>query len=256
MKVLIIEDEAAVAKRLSRIIGELEPGFGILSVLESVEETVEWLNNHAHPDLLFMDVQLADGLSFEIFDHVQVNVPVIFTTAFNNYAIRAFKVNSVDYLLKPINKEELRQAIEKFKSKFLNGAANPGIDYSRLSEAMKQEDRKKHARILVRYGQTLKAIEVKDIACFYTDNKTVYLHTFANNRYPIDERLDALGEMLDPLKFFRLNRSAIINFEAIDNMYAYSKSRVNVELKTPCDLSFTSSSERSAAFKDWLSGKL
>jgi len=256
MKVLIIEDEPAVAKRLAKIIGELEPGFDILGVLDSVEETVNWLESHSPPDLLLMDIQLADGLSFEIFGQVKVETPVIFTTAFDNYAIRAFKVNSVDYLLKPVNKDELRKAIDKFKLKFAKGVTNPGIDYTKLSEAMKQDNQKKQVRFLVRYGQKLKSFEVTEAACFYTDKKSVYLHTFANDRYPIDERLDALEEMLDPLKFFRVNRSTIINFEAIDNMYAYSKSRVNVELKAPLDLSFISSTERSGPFKDWLSGKL
>ncbi len=254
MKYLIIEDEPALAKRLANLIRETEPETTLLATIDSVEEAVNWLSTHPHPDLLFMDIQLADGLSFEIFSQVEVKIPVIFTTAFDNYAIQAFKVNSVDYLLKPINREELKKAIEKFKQAGFQ-KTSPDFDLGKLVDLLKGEQKKHLQRLLVKFGSKLKAVGIEEIACFYTENKTVYLHTFTNDRYPIDERLDGLEQSLDPDQFFRINRTAIISFAAIENMYAYSKSRVNVELKKPLTLSFVSSTERSADFKEWLGGK-
>lgn len=253
MKYLIIEDEPALAKRLANLIAEIEPGAVLLGTIDSVEEAVKWLVANPHPDLLFMDIQLADGLSFDIFKQVEIKTPVIFTTAFDNYAIQAFKVNSVDYLLKPLNRDELKNAIEKFK---LSGFQKNTVDFdlSKLAAMLKGEQKKFLQRLLVKFGSKLKAIGIEEIACFYTENKTVYLHTFTNDRYPIDDRLDALELSLNPQQFFRINRTAIINFTAIENMYAWSKSRVNVELKRPLTLSFVSSTERSADFKDWLGG--
>lgn len=251
MKVLIIEDEQSVAKRLIRLIRETAPDMEISGETDSVEDSIDWLNNNRPPDLIFMDIHLADGISFDIFKRTHVQTPVIFTTAYDNYAIQAFKVNSIDYLLKPINKEELKHAIEKFRARKINTDSEK-IDYTKLAEQIRGQEQ---TRLLVRYGQRLKSIEIEDVACFYTENKTVYLHTFSNDRYPIDERLDALENTVDPRMFFRVNRSAIVNFKAIGDMYAYSKSRVNIELKKPIDLSFTSSTDRSSDFKDWLSGK-
>lgn len=256
MKVLIIEDEQAVARRLVKLVAEMEPGFEILEVIDSVEDAVNWLNNNKMPDLLFMDIHLADGISFEIFDQVQVDAPVIFTTAYDNYAIRAFKVNSVDYLLKPLNREELHKAMDKFLAmKNAGEDVHPGVDYKRLAALISGEQKPLQTRMLVRFGQKFKSIEIKDVACFYTDDKTVYLHTFGDKRYPIDERLDSLEEVLDPDQFFRVNRGAIVNFDAIDEMEAYSKSRVHMTLKKPLDMDFVSSTVRSGAFKNWLSGK-
>jgi DNA-binding LytR/AlgR family response regulator len=256
MNILIIEDEQAVAKRLINLLGELEPGFHVLAIIDSVEEAVEWLRQNPSPDLLFMDIHLADGLSFDIFEKVEITVPVIFTTAYDNYAIRAFKVNSVDYLLKPVNREELRKAIQKFRQMHTAGDhRGTDINYTKLAALISGEKKTMQTRILVRFGQKLKSIEIKNVACFYTENKTVYLHTFANDRYPIDDRLDSLEETLDPDRFFRVNRGAIVNFDAIDEMETYSKSRVHMTLKKPLDLSFVSSTERSGAFKVWLSGK-
>ena len=251
MKVLIIEDEQDVARRLIRLIGEVAPDFEIQGITDSVEDTVKWLRSNPAPDLLFMDIHLADGISFEIFKQVEIQSPVIFTTAYDNYAIQAFKVNSIDYLLKPINKLELEKAISKFRARARK--VTPTLDYSQLADIIREKEQK---RIVVRYGQKLKAIEIQDVACFYTENKAVYLHTFSDERYPIDERLDALEKILDPYLFFRVNRSAIVNFKAIHEMYAYSKSRVNIELKKPLELSFTSSTERSSDFKEWLAGKI
>jgi DNA-binding LytR/AlgR family response regulator len=254
MKILIIEDEQAVSKRLIKLIAEIESDWKILDVIDSVEDAVAWLSKNPMPDLLFMDIHLADGLSFEIFEQTSVEAPVIFTTAYDNYAIEAFKTNSVDYLLKPIKADELRRAIEKFK-KFHKSDFDNRIDFTKLTAMLSKPEQKQQTRLLVRFGQKFKSIEIKDVACFYTESKTVYLHTFSNDRYPIDDRLDSLELILDPVQFFRVNRSAIVNFDAIDEMVAYSKSRIHMELKNPLILSFVSSTERSGAFKEWLSGK-
>ncbi|MCF8366457.1 MAG: LytTR family DNA-binding domain-containing protein [Bacteroidales bacterium] len=256
MEILIVEDEQAVAKRLIKLISDLEPEFNILGVIDSVEEAVQWFAVNPSPDLLFMDIHLADGLSFEIFEKVNISIPVIFTTAYDSYAIQAFKVNSVDYLLKPINKEELRRAFAKLRQIHSSAPmAEASVDYQKLAAIITGRQNPLQTRILVRFGQKFKSIEIKDVACFYTENKTVYLHTFANDRYPIDDRLDSLEEVLDKAKYFRINRSTIINFDAIDEMEAYTKSRVHITLKKPLDISFVSSTERSGDFKDWLSGK-
>lgn len=257
MHILIIEDEQAVAKRLIKLLGELEPDFNILGVIDSVEEAVNWFGKNTMPDLIFADIHLADGISFEIFEKVNIDAPVIFTTAYDNYAIRAFRVNSVDYLLKPVNREELRKAIDKFKMTRNEGSTNAQeVDYQKLAKLISGKEKPLQTRMLIRYGQKFKSIEIKEVACFYTENKTVYLHTFADDRYPIDDRLDSMEEVLDPEKFFRVNRGAIVNFEAIDEMEAYSKSRVHITLKKPLTLDFVSSTERSGAFKTWLSGNI
>lgn len=256
MNTLIIEDEQAVAKRLIKLLGEVAPDFEIVEEIDSVEDAVIWFSKNEKPDLIFMDIHLADGISFEIFDKVPVDAPVIFTTAYDNYAIQAFKVNSVDYLLKPVNRDELKKAIEKFRGFQTEQSGDASkVDYARLAEIITGKMKPLQTRMLVRFGQKLKSIEVKDVACFYTENKTVYLHTFHDDRYPVDDRLDSLEEVLEPEHFFRVNRGAIVNFEAIDEMESYSKSRVHMTLKKPLDLDFVSSTERSGAFKIWLSGK-
>ena len=256
MKVLLIEDEQAVAKRLTKLLGEVAPDFIIVDEIDTVEGAITWLRANKMPDLIFMDIHLADGISFEIFDKVRVDAPVIFTTAYDNYAIQAFKVNSVDYLLKPVNKEALSNAILKFRnSASIQADASPGIDYPKLAGMISGKQQPRQTRILVRFGQKLKSIQIKDVACFYTDDKTVYLHTFGDDRYPVDERLDNLEEVLDPDAFFRVNRGAIVNYDAIDEMETYSKSRVHMTLKKPVSVDFVSSAERSGAFKRWLSGK-
>jgi DNA-binding LytR/AlgR family response regulator len=256
MKVLIIEDEQAVAKRLINLLNDAAPDFEILDVVDSVEDSVTWFQTHEMPGLIFMDIHLADGISFEIFEKVQIDAPVIFTTAYDNYAIRAFKVNSVDYLLKPVNKEELDAAIGKFRETVVQHSEEPSnIDYLKIAEIVTGKKPALQSRFLVRYGQKLKTIDIKDVACFYTEDKTVYLHNFNNDRYHIDDRLDTLEEVLDPEKFFRVNRGAIVNYDAIDEMETYSKSRVHMTLKKPVSVDFVSSAERSGAFKKWLSGK-
>lgn len=254
MKVLIVEDEPSVANRLITLLKELAPEMAIAPVVDSVEEAVDVLSNQPPPQLIFMDIHLADGISFEIFDLVEVKTPVIFTTAYDNYAIRAFKVNSVDYLLKPVNREELLLAIKKFRALTTPHSTFQQPDLKKIANEVLAERKTGRKRFLIRYGQKLKTVAFEEAACFYAEDKTVFLHTFSNQRYPLDDSLDRLEAMADSTRFFRVNRSAIINIEAIEEMETYTKGRVHITLKKPPGLTFVSSTEKSAAFKAWLGG--
>ena len=252
MKVLIIEDEQATAKRLEKLLHEIGPEIQILDTLDSIESAVKWYKSNSQPDLVFQDIHLADGSCFEIFKEVRVDSPVIFITAYDQYAIDAFKVNSIDYLLKPLKKEQLAESLKKFKRIF-STKASPGIDYSKLAEQIKKQSQQQ--RFVVRYGQKIKAVEVGDIAYFFTDSGNNFFRTFKNNTYPVDFSLDKLEEMLDKGKFYRINRQFIINIDAINEMYTYSKSRVKIELDPPCEIDTIASTERSSDFKKWLAGE-
>lgn len=249
MKTLIIEDEAAAVRRISKLILEVDSNIEIVEDLDSIESTLNWLENNPLPDLIFMDIHLADGSSFEIFNHVEIIKPIIFTTAYDQYAIQAFKVNAIDYLLKPIKKVELETALGKYK-KWQKPLA---FDYKTLAREMNRDEYNK--RFLIRFGQQIRVIEFRDAAYFYTQDKITFIVTKENKRYPIDYSLDKIEEMADPRTFFRINRQFIINIEAIKEMYAYSKSRVKIDLQPSCDLDTVVSTERSPHFKKWLIGE-
>lgn len=252
--IFILEDEEAALNRLIKIIKQTIPDARVVGSEDSVESCVEWLECHAQPDLIFMDIHLADGSSFEIFQKVTVQAPVIFTTAYDKYAIKAFKVNSIDYLLKPIKPEELLESFEKFRLWNKNKTAQ-AIDYDRLCKVLKESEASYQERIVVKYGQKIKTIEIANTAYFYTAEKVVFLCTFDANNYPIDYNLDALEGMVNPKEFFRINRQFIINIKAIDQMFSYSKSRVKILLKPPASIETIVSTDRSGKFKSWLSGK-
>ena len=250
--VLIIEDEEAACQRLQKLVTDALPEAVILSPLASIRSAIEWFSVNAAPDLIFLDVHLADGQSFEIFKKVKVTSPIIFTTAYDQYALEAFKVNSIDYLLKPIKKDELKRAIDKFLS--FNVPAHSDINFQKLLSAIQSPKLSYKQRFVVRYGEHIKTIEASDSAYFYTENKANFLVTKDNKRFAIDYNLDQLDELLDPKKFFRINRQFIIGFHAITDMFSYSKSRVLIKLNPPSKLETIVSSERSASFKLWLNG--
>ncbi|MEQ1746477.1 MAG: LytTR family DNA-binding domain-containing protein [Saprospiraceae bacterium] len=253
MNILLVEDENAAARRLEKMLGEVVPDAVVLSRLDSVEAAVLWLQNNPQPDLMLLDIHLADGSSFEIFDHVQVTCPVIFTTAFDEYALRAFKVNAVDYLLKPIKASELAAAVEKYKKTFLTAAPDLA---SLLDMLRKQEGSRYLRRMLIRFSNSIKLVDMSDVAYFYTKDKITFLVARSTGkRYPADYALDKLESMLDPTVFFRINRQFIINVAAIREMHPYSKSRVKVELEPSTDQDTIVSTERSADFKRWLVGE-
>ncbi|MCX6290999.1 MAG: LytTR family DNA-binding domain-containing protein [Bacteroidetes bacterium] len=251
--VLIIEDEEPAAGRLLKMLKEIDPGIVVLDVIVSVNSAVDWLKQHTPPDLILMDIHLADGESFEIFKKTEVTSPVIFITAYDEYAIRAFKVNSIDYLLKPVKKDDLQQALGKFHKLH---TAKPGVasDFSKLLETLKAPKQEYKKRFIIRFGDHIKSIDAKDVAYFFTEDKINFLKTHDNKTYPVDYNLDKLEAMLEPAVFFRINRQFIISIKAIDQMFAFSKSRVKVKLVPPTDADTIVSTERSADFKDWLGG--
>ncbi|MFN8250802.1 MAG: LytTR family DNA-binding domain-containing protein [Ferruginibacter sp.] len=249
MNILLIEDEEPAAKRLQKMILETAPGATVSDNIVSVSSGIKWLNENPAPDLIISDIQLADGLSFEIFKATAVQCPVIFTTAYDQYAIEAFRVNSIDYLLKPVKKEELSNAISKYQK--LHKAA-PAINIEQLLKAMQPAAQEYKKRFVVRYGEHIKTIGVDEVAYFYTEDKINFLTTKENRRFTVDFNLDTLETMLDPAAFFRINRQYIISIQSIAEMFAYSKSRVLVKLNPPAKHETVVSTERSADFKLWL----
>lgn len=253
MRVLIIEDEEPAALRVKKLLSEIEPDASVLEILVSVRSAVQWLGSHTAPDLILLDINLADGSSFEIFSQVKVESPVIFITAFDEFAIQAFKVNSVEYLLKPVKKEEFVSAINKYKRIHTNKSGFP--DLKMLVETLKDKQEPFKKRFLIRYGEHIKSVDISQVAYFYTEEKINFLKTKDNHTYPLDYNLDKLETMLDPEHFFRINRQFIISIDSIEEMYSFSKSRVKVNLKPPINLDTIVSTERSPHFKEWLSGK-
>jgi two-component system response regulator LytT len=249
LKVVIIEDEAVAAERLAVMLQEISPGIEILARLDSVENSVQWLLNNT-ADLLFLDIQLSDGLCFSIFEQVAVHTPVIFTTAYDQFTIRAFKLNSIAYLLKPIRKNELEESLEKYrllKSFFT-------LDIERLLENLQGKEPEYKKRFLITYGERIRKVEVSEIAWFQAMEKNVFLQTFANQSYPVDFTLDRLETMLDPAEFFRINRRFLISMNAIVNMTAWSRSRIKITLKPPPggDEDAVVSIDRAVGFRRWL----
>lgn len=249
MKTVIIEDEKLAQERLEELIGEIDPSIEVIEKLTSVEESVKWLKKNK-PDLVFLDIQLEDGLSFEIFKKVNVDVPVIFTTAYDQYAIKAFKLNSVDYLLKPIRKVELKDALDKYK----NIKSSYLRDFEDVFQSIINKEVNYKKRFLVQYGQKIKKVETSEIAFFYAMEKNVFMTTFEKSNYPVNFSLDKLTDVLDPEKFFRINRKMIINFDAIKNMIPFSRSRIKIELNPPApkEVEALVSVERASSFKEWL----
>lgn len=252
MRVLIIEDEAPAFRRLQKILEEVQPDIQIVEVIDSVEESVKWLNNHNAPDLIFMDIQLSDGISFEIFEKVQITRPVIFTTAFDEYMLRAFKVNSIDYLLKPIKIEDLTQSMQKLKAMKTAFGEDTRPDFNSLISQIKMIDRKYKHRFLVKLGDKLISIETVNIAYFQMRHGVVQLVTMEDKKYIMDQTLDELNNQLDPEKFFRANRQFLIHFNAIKLVHKYHKGKLFIDLTLPTSEPVTVSSEKASVFKEWL----
>ncbi|HCK21061.1 MAG TPA: DNA-binding response regulator [Bacteroidetes bacterium] len=245
-KVLIVEDEQIAASYLEKLIVEIDPGLQVIGRTDTVKATVEWLNSHA-ADLIFMDIQLADDISFSIFDKVDVTAPVIFTTAFDHYAVKAFRLKGIDYLLKPIDKNELADALQRFRSMHVDK-----VDYSALLEILQPVSRSYRQRFLVQQGTELVAVQAEDVAYFYAEDKVVFLTSLEGKSYIIDQTLDALESDLDPSRFYRINRKVLLSINSIAQMHAYSKSRVKLELHPPVKFDTIVSVDRSGGFKKWL----
>lgn len=251
MNTVIIEDEKPAARMLMRKLEKLAIQVSVL--LHSVEEAVIWFENNTHPDLIFLDIQLSDGLSFEIFDRVQIKSPVIFTTAYDEYALRAFKLNSIDYLLKPIDPAELQTALEKFKDRN-NGSLTAGLDLETIRKALLQPEEKNYKkRFTIKLGQQIKVINVEDVECFFSENKGTYLHTIDNRSYLLDSTLEQLESELDPACFFRVNRKLIIPMKSIREIQVHSNARLKILLPTWKADEVIVSREKVAQFKSWIS---
>ncbi len=251
MNILIIEDEIPAAKRLQKLIGDFHPKANILEVIDAVEHAVLFLKKKPPLDLIFMDIQLADGLSFDIFRQTKINTPVIFTTAFDQYALKAFKVNSVDYLLKPINSEELQSAFEKFEQHYPQGGAV--YNQQTIEQLMQQMTQKSYKeRFLVKMGQQLNYLNVSDIAYFYSADGLLHALDTKNKRHILDYTLDQLETVLSPDNFFRINRKNIISLPAIGKIHTYFNSRLKLDLVPSTNEEVIVSRDRVNDFKQWL----
>ncbi|MCB0475231.1 MAG: response regulator transcription factor [Flavobacteriaceae bacterium] len=250
MDVIIIEDEKPAARRLDRMLQKL--GIQATTMLNSVEESLQWFDRNPHPDLIFLDIQLSDGLSFEIFEHFDIQSAVIFTTAYDDYALQAFKLNSIDYLLKPIEADALEKAVLKYKKR-IPEKNDRVIDFEDIKKLLVNPlEREYKKRFTVRVGQHLKMIAIDDIECIYSENKGTYIHSNDNRDYLIDNTLDQLDNDLEPQTFFRVSRKFYINVNAIKDIVSYTNSRLQIKLRTFDETPIIVSRERVRDFKDWL----
>jgi len=246
MRILIIEDEAPAFNRLSKLIQETLPIAVIEQQVDSIQSAKEWFAGNPLPDVIFMDIHLADGSAFALTESMTINCPIIFTTAFDEYALEAFKTNGVDYLLKPVKKQDLQRSFQKIKqlSQIFRRNEQPG------SISPQKKEYKK--RFIIRFGEHIKTIGIEDIAYFYSENRTTFARNFEGRNFPVDYNLDSLEQMLDPDLFYRINRQYLVCLRSIAEMKTYSKARVIITLAPPVKEQPVVSSERSASFKQWL----
>ena len=253
MQVLIIEDEKPAARHLTTLLRQCDPAIVVIDQIDTVKKAIHRFEHHDAPDLVFMDIQLADGLSFAIFEQTTVTSPIIFTTAYDQYAIQAFKVNSVDYLLKPIGAEELAQAIDKFKQFHrLVPAAPSATAMTHIQQAISMLTKQYKNRFVVKVGEHIKAISTSEVLYFVSQEKTTYLQTQPGRRFIIDYSLEQVEAMIDPNRFFRISRRYIVSFESIADIITYSSSRLKLVLEHSDDSSVLVSRERVADFRQWL----
>jgi DNA-binding LytR/AlgR family response regulator len=250
MNVIIIEDEKPSARRLQRMLAKVK--VQAETMLHSVEEAIDWFQNNAHPDLIFLDIQLSDGLSFEIFETVTVNSAIIFTTAYDEYALQAFKLNSIDYLLKPIDEEDLVQAVAKYKERTPKPQA-VNVSFEDIKKLLVNPiEREYKKRFTVKVGQHLKMINVDDIECIFSENKGTYAATKEGRNYLLDTTLDQLDNELPPETFYRISRKFYVNINAIKDIISYTNSRLQVKLHKYTEQDIIVARERVKGFKQWL----
>jgi two-component system response regulator LytT len=255
MTTIIIEDEKPAARLLQRKLEKINIQVGVM--LHSVEEALDWFSKNEHPDLIFLDIQLSDGLSFEIFEKIDIKSAVIFTTAYDEYALRAFKLNSIDYLLKPIDEDDLEVAVLKFKERLQlpKTTANESMqfDFEQIKKMLSNPFEKTFKkRFTVKIGQHLKVISTDEIECFFSENKGTYIHTFDNRNYLMDSTLELLEQELDTKDFYRISRKFIIPLKAIKEIVVYSNSRLKIILPTYKEDEVVVSREKVSDFKNWI----
>jgi DNA-binding LytR/AlgR family response regulator len=252
MKVLIIEDELPAAEHLIRLLGRLDEDITVLQSLTSVFDSARWIKQNPPPDLIFMDIQLNDGISFSIFDRIEVQSPIIFTTAYDKYALDAFKVNSIDYLLKPIALEDLRRAIRKLKSLQSQDQQKPGLNSVQFKAILKELKPAYKQRFLVKAGNHLKSIPVAEILAFQSREKITFLVNDTGRKYPVDYSLNDLEDLLDPDLFFRINRQDMISHAIITDVITYTSHRLKIKSKHFKDSEMIVSRDRVSEFRFWL----
>lgn len=250
MNVIIIEDEKIVADRLEQLIYQVDNSISVLAKIGTIRDAVKWLSNNT-PDLIFLDIHLSDGSCFKIFEQIEVKTPIIFTTAYDQYAIKAFKVNSIDYLLKPIDIDELTQSIEKFKD-LIRIKNSETINFKSLIEILDNKKNVYKKRFVINTGRKIKIINTNDIAYFYVLEKCIFLCTYDNNNIAVDHSLEKLESLVNPDYFFRINRKYIVSINSIKNIFTLSKSKIKVELNPPTNEDVIISYKRSGKFKQWL----
>ena len=252
MKVLIIEDEELAVTKLHKTLITIDPSIEVVGSADSIRSSVDWLNNNAAPDLILMDIELADGQSFEIFNLTEVKTPVIFTTSYDEYAIKAFKVNSVDYLLKPVQKEELAAALNKFRKTQMNAQQDISIDSLVRELQQKLQPKDYRNRFLVKHGQKLVSIPTDDIAYFYSDGRINFFKTKDNKKFVIDYTMDELEHALNPKEYFRISRSFFVSINSIDKIDDYFGNRLVLGLRPEIDKEALVSREKVSDFKKWM----
>ncbi len=250
MKVIIVEDEKFAANHLEKMILKYDSTIKVLAKLESVSDSVEWLQNNDEPDLIFLDIHLEDDLSFAIFDKVKINSPIIFTTAFDEYAIKAFKLKSIDYLLKPIMQDDLNRSIDKYKD--WHKTEKPAIDVNALYEMITKKEVVYKERFSITVGQKIKTFGINDVAYFYSEEGLTFMVNNDKSQYPIDYSLDNLVNQLNPKDFFRINRQYLVKLNAIKNVHVFPKSRLKLEMIPPTPKEVFVSLDKVTKFKEWL----
>jgi len=255
MKILIIEDEHGAVQNLQAILREIDPGIKTLAIIETVQDAVHWIKNNPAPELAFFDIQLADGNSFEIFDRVDIEFPVIFTTAYDQYAIQAFKVNSIDYILKPIQKEALEFSLDKYQKIYQNRTEINYHDISKLISELGLSSKKKPKKtFLIHYQDRILPVSVSDFAYFFIKNTIVYGITFKKEKYVVDQKLDSIEEQISRDDFFRINRQYIVSRKAIKEAAHYFNGRLELKVTPVPDDDLLVSKAKAGEFKDWLGG--
>lgn len=257
MNILIVEDEDLAIKKLKKTLASVTDDAVIVGESDSINGTVSWLENNPAPDLILMDIELADGQSFEIFNHTEVKSPVIFITSYDEFALKAFKVNSIDYLLKPVQKEDLQNALDKFrqlKNIYNKEEEKPKVSLEDLVKELQQKIQTKEyrKRFLVKLGQKLVSIEVEDVAYFFSDGRLNFFKTFDNRKFVVDYTMDELNEMLNPDNFFRISRSFYISVNSVGQIHDYFGNRLLLDLKPEIDKEAIVSREKVTEFKNWL----
>ncbi len=258
MKILIIEDEPLAAEKLEKMLMDYDPSVNVLATCSSVKSAVRWLNSNPSPDLGFFDIQLGDGNSFEIFKRKRVPFPVIFTTAFDQFALKAFKVNSVDYLLKPIEENDLFAAIEKYKQlHFPEEKEESILSAIKTLANMMSTEKKYRDRFVISIGERLKIVNTEHIACFISEEKSTFLITFGGRAFPLDQSLNQLEDEIDPKLFFRSSRKDIVSIKFIRDIVTYRGNRLKITIHTDTgDKEFIVSRERIKSLKSWLSDQM